>query len=143
MSVEENKAVVRRYYEEVLNRRNVGTLEEIAVPHYVEHDPLPGQTGGLQGLQQRVEMLSDAFQPHFTLEDLIAEGDKVVVRWTNRGTHIGEFMGIPPTGKSFSIAGIDIHRLQDGKMTEHWHVVDLFSQMQQLGLIPQPEGAPA
>ena len=69
---------------------------------------------------------------------MIAEGDKVVVRWTNHGTHVGDFMGIPPTGRSFSIAGIDIHRLNDGTMAEHWHVVDLFSQMQQLGMIPQP-----
>jgi predicted ester cyclase len=82
-------------------------------------------------------MLRSAFQPRFTLEDIIAEGDKVVVRWTNHGIHVGEFMGIPPTGTSFSIAGIDIHRLTGGKMAEHWHVVDLFSQMQQLGLLPQ------
>ena len=138
MSTEENKAVVRRYYEEVLDRGNIPLLEEIAVPSYDEHDPLPGQGNGLEGLKQRVEMLRSAFQPRFTLEDIIAEGDKVVVRWTNHGIHVGEFMGIPPTGTSFSIAGIDIHRLTGGKMAEQWHVVDLFSQMQQLGLIPQP-----
>ena len=138
MSVEQNKAVVRRYYEEVLNGGTIQLLEDIATPGYDEHDPIPGQTNGLEGLKQRVEVLRGAFQPRFTLEDVIAEGDKVVVRWTNHGTHVGEFMGIPPTGRSFSIAGIDIHRLSDGKMAEHWHVVDLFSQMQQLGMIPEP-----
>ena len=138
MSTDENKAVVRRYYQEVLEGGNLQLLEEIAVPDYEEHDPIPGQANRLEGLKQRVEVLRSAFQPRFTLEDMIAEGDKVVVRWTNRGTHVGEFMGIPPTGKSFSIAGIDIHRLSGGKMAEHWHVVDLFGQLQQLGLIPQP-----
>lgn len=138
MSTDENRAVVRRYYQEVLEGGNIQLLEEMAIPDYDEHDPIPGQSNGLEGLKQRVEMLRSAFQPRFTLEDMIAEGDKVVVRWTNRGTHVGEFMGIPPTGKSFSIAGIDIHRLSGGKMAEHWHVVDLFGQLQQLGLIPQP-----
>jgi steroid delta-isomerase-like uncharacterized protein len=138
MSAEENKAIVRRYYEDVLNAGNIDALEELAVAQYDEHDPLPGQANGLAGLRQRVEMLRSAFRPHFTIEDIIAEQDKVVVRWTNRGTHVGEFMGIPSTGKSFTIAGIDIHRLSDGKMAEHWHVVDQFGQLQQLGLMPQP-----
>jgi steroid delta-isomerase-like uncharacterized protein len=138
MPTEENKAVVRRYYEEILGAGNVQLLDEIAVPEYDEHDPVPGQDGGLDGLKQRVEMLRNAFQPRFTLEDMIAEGDRVVVRWTNRGTHVGEFMGIPPTGRAFCIPGIDIHRLSNGRLAEHWHVVDLFSQFQQLGLLPQP-----
>jgi steroid delta-isomerase-like uncharacterized protein len=138
MAIEENKAVIRRYYEDVLNAGNIGALEELAVPQYDEHDPLPGQATGREGLRQRVEMLRSAFRPHFTIEDIIAEQDKVVVRWTNRGTQVGEFMGMPATGKSFTIAGIDIHRLRDGKMAEHWHVVDQLAQLQQLGVIPQP-----
>lgn len=138
MATEENKAVVRRYYEDVLNRGNIYALDELAVAQYDEHDPLPGQANGIEGLRQRVEMLRNAFHPQFTIEDIIAEQDKVVVRWTNRGTHVGEFMGLPATGKSFTIAGIDIHRLQDGKMAEHWHVVDQFGQLQQLGVIPLP-----
>lgn len=138
MTTEENKAIVRRYYEDVLNSGNTSALEELAVAQYDEHDPLPGQANGREGLRQRVEMLRSAFQSHFTIEDIIAEQDKVAVRWTSRGTHVGAFMGLPVTGKSFTIAGIDIHRLQDGKMAEHWHVVDQLSQLQQLGLIPQP-----
>jgi len=114
MSTEANKALVRRYYEDVLHQGNIQLLEKITVPDYDEHDPIPGQASGQEGLKQRVGLLRSAFQPQFTLEDMIAEGDKVVVRWTNRGTHVGEFMGIPATGRSFSIAGIDIHRLRDG-----------------------------
>src|SRR5262245_39455834 len=125
MTIEANKTVVRRYYEEVLNTGHVDALAELAVADYAEHDPLPGQSTGRDGLRGRVEMLRGAFRPHFTIEDIIAEGDRVAVRWTNRGTHVGEFMGMPATGKAFTIAGIDIHRLRDGKLAEHWHVVDL------------------
>lgn len=139
MSIEENKAVVRRYYAEVLNAGDLDTLDALAVASYEEHDPLPGHPPGLAGFKQRVEMLRSAFRPCFTVEDVIAEDDKVVVRWTNRGTHVGDFLGMPPTGKAFAMAGIDIHRLRDGKLAEHWHVVDLFSQLQQLGLLPTPQ----
>lgn len=143
MALEANKSVVRRYYEDILNAGDIDALAELAVDDYAEHDPLPGQSTGCEGLRERVEMLRGAFRPHFTIEDLIAEGDKVVVRWTNRGTHVGEFMGMPATGKAFAIAGIDIHRLRDGKLAEHWHVVDLLGQLQQLGVLPQPAGAGA
>jgi steroid delta-isomerase-like uncharacterized protein len=139
MTVEEHKAVVRRYYEEVLNQGNMEVLEELATAEYVEHSPLPGQTSGLAGLRQRVGILRNAFRPHFTIDDLIAEQDKVVVRWTNRGTHQGEFLGMPATGKSFTISGIDIHMLRGGKMAEHWDMVDQLGLLQQLGLIPQPD----
>jgi steroid delta-isomerase-like uncharacterized protein len=138
VGTDQNKATVRRYYEDVLNAGNLDALTELAMADYDEHDPLPGQANGLEGLRQRVEMLRSAFRPHFTIEDVIAEQDEVVVRWTNRGTQVKEFLGMPATGKSFTIAGIDIHRLRDGKMAEHWHVVDLLSQLQQLGLLPQP-----
>lgn len=143
MTTEGNKAIVRRYYTDVLNAGNLDALAELAVVRYDEHDPLPGQASGLEGLRQRVEMLRSSFRPHFAIEDMIAEQDKVVVRWTNQGTHVGAFLGLPPTGKSFRIAGIDIHRLQDGKMAEHWHVVDQLGQLQQLGLLPQPANVQA
>jgi steroid delta-isomerase-like uncharacterized protein len=136
VSTDANKAVALRYYDEVLNAGNLDLLDELAVAGYEEHDPLPGQGEGREGLKQRVRMLRDAFAPRFTVEELIAERDKVVVRWTNRGTHVGDFLGMPPTGRSFAIAGIDIHRLSDGKLAEHWHVVDLFGLMQQLAPIP-------
>lgn len=138
MGTEDNKAVARRYYQDVLNTGNIDALDELAVAQYNEHDPLPGQATGREGLRQRVEMLRSAFHPQFTIDDMVAEQDKVVVRWTSRGTHVGAFMGLPATGKPFTFGGIDIHRLQDGKLAEHWHVVDQLSQLQQLGVIPQP-----
>jgi steroid delta-isomerase-like uncharacterized protein len=144
MSIEDNKAVARRFYDEVLNQRKVELLDELAVEDYVEHDPFPGQGNGLADLKARVAGFHHAFDPlTFTIQDVIAEGDRVVVRWTNSGTDTGGFMGIPPTGKEFGISGIDIHAIRGGRLAEHWHVVDLLAQMQQLGLIPQPEGAGA
>jgi steroid delta-isomerase-like uncharacterized protein len=144
MSESDNKAVVRRFYDDVLNRRNADLLDELAVEDYIEHDPFPGQGNGRADLKARVGMFFNAFNPlHFTIEDVIAEGDKVVVRWTNAGTDSGGFMGAPATGREFGIAGIDIHVVRDGKLAEHWHVVDLLKQMQQLGMIPQPGAAGA
>jgi steroid delta-isomerase-like uncharacterized protein len=138
MSIEANKQVVRRYYDEVLNGKAIDVLPEIAVPDYQDNDPLPGQGTGLAGLRDRVTMLTTAIEQHFTIDDVVAEGDRVVVRWTTNAKQVGDFLGIPATGKSYTIAGIDIHRLQDGKMAEHWHVVDLLSMLQQVGVIPPP-----
>ncbi len=143
MSLEADVATVHRYYEDVLNGRDIETLDLLAVPDYVEHDPLPGQGDGREGLKRRVSMLIEALDPRFTIEDVVAEPGKVVVRWTHTGRHVGPFMGIPATGREFRIAGIDIHRLEGGRMAEHWHVVDQLSMLQQLGLLPAPEGAPA
>jgi steroid delta-isomerase-like uncharacterized protein len=139
--MEQNKDVARRFYEVVLNEGNVSVLDDLAVADYEEHDPLPGQGTGRQGIKERVTMVHDAFGQRFTIEDMVAEGDKVVVRWTGSGTHEGTFMGIPPTGKSFTIAGIDVYRLEDGRLAEHWHVVDQLALLQQLGVLPQPQEA--
>lgn len=143
MSENENKQLLRRYYEEVLMQGRLDVLETIARADYVEHNPFPGHGQGLEGLRQRVNTLRTAFKQQFTLELLIAEGDKVAVLWTTRGTHVGEFMGLPPTGKSYTIQGVDIHQLRDGRMTEHWDVVDVYSMLIQLGALPAPSGAPA
>lgn len=144
MAANDNKAVVRRFYQEVLNERKVDALDQIAAEDYVEHDPFPGQGNGRADLKARVASLHKAFNPlRFNVEDVIAEGDKVVVRWTNSGTDRGGFMGIPPTGREFGIAGIDIYVVRDGRLAEHWHVVDMLGHMQQLGLLPTPSGAPA
>jgi steroid delta-isomerase-like uncharacterized protein len=139
--MERNKQVARKIYEEVLNKRKLDLLDDLVVPDYIEHDPLPGQGTGVQGMKDRYDMLFKGLDPHFTIEDVIAEGDKVVVRWTNSGTNVGDFLGIPATGRPFSTAGIDIYRLEGGRLAEHWHVVDVFGQMQQLGLLPAPQGA--
>ena len=135
--------LIRRFYEDVLVSGHIDALDEIATADYEEHDPLPGQGVGLQGLKDRVTMLKEGLAVRFTIEDVIQTGDKLVVRWTNSGTHLGKFLGIPPTNKSFSVAGIDIYRLEDGKLAEHWHVIDQLAMLQQLGLIPAPEAADA
>lgn len=142
MSVEQNKAVARRYYDEVLNQGHLSVLDDIAADDYVENDPFPGQSHGRTDLKARVATLLTAFSPCiFTIEDVVAEGDRVVVRWHSSGTHSGEFLGMPPTNRDYTIAGIDIHRLADGRMVEHWHVVDQLGQLQQLGMIPSPSPA--
>ena len=139
--MEPNKDVARRIYEEVLNKRDLDLHDELVRQDYIEHDPLPGQGEGLDGIRERYTMLIEGLDPRFTIEDEIAEGDRVVVRWTNSGTHVGEFLGVPATNRPFSIAGIDIYRVQDGKLAEHWHVVDMYAQLIQLGLLPAPQGA--
>ncbi|GAC1423733.1 MAG: ester cyclase [Actinomycetota bacterium] len=140
MTAEFSKTLAKRLYE-VLHTGDIGSLSEFAATNYEEHDPLPGQRAGLAGLEDRVTILRTGLAARFTIEDVIAEGDRVVVRWTNSGTHVGEFAGIPATGKSFTISGIDIYRVQDGKLAEHWHVVDQLSMLGQLGLLPAPQTA--
>jgi len=134
----DNKEIVKRYYLDVLNQGRLEVLDDIAAADHVENDPFPWQTQGIDGLRQRVASIQAAFNPQFTLEDVIGEGDRVVVRWTNRGTHRGEFFGVPPSGKEVVVSGIDIHRLSDGRLAEHWDEVDLFGLMTQLGVIPAP-----
>lgn len=143
MSTEENTSVVRRYYEEVLNRGEIGKLDELAVTDYDEHSPFPGQPNGIEGLRARAGAIVAAFRPTFTLRHVIAEGDLVAVHWTNAGTHVGEFMGVPPSGRPVTLSGIDIHRLRGGRLAEHWHVVEELQMLQQLGVIPQPQEAGA
>ena len=143
MSTEANKILARRVFEEVLNGRNLNLLDELAAPDYVEHSPLPGQGTGIEGIRDRYTILFNAFDFEFTIEDVIAEDDKVVLRWTQTGTHIGPILGMPRTGRSYRTTGIEIWRVENGKLAEHWDVVDIFGQLMQLGLLPEPTGAPA
>ena len=138
-----NKETIRRYYEEVFNQGKLEVLDEIVARDHVEHNPLPGQSQGLDGLKQRVAIIRGAFNPQFTLEDVLADGDKVVVRWTNSGTHLADWFGVPATGRTVVVSGIDIHQLRNGKMAEHWDVVDIFGLMVQIGGVPVPGGVPA
>ena len=137
-----NKQTVRRLYEEVGNQGRLEVLDELACPGHVEHNPFPGQGQGLAGLKQRISMVRAAHDPHFTIEHLLADGDKVAVMWTNRGTHVGDWMGIPATGKSTIIQGVDIHLLRGGRLAEHWDVVDIYGFLVQIGAAPAPARAP-
>jgi steroid delta-isomerase-like uncharacterized protein len=140
MATEQNKALFRRMVEEIFNRGNMSLADEFIAPDFVEHEELPpGIPPGREGVKQLTAMLRSAF-PDFkaTIDDMIAEGDKVVVRMTWRGTHKGEFMGIPPTGKSVSFGVIDIVRFAGDKFVEHWGLMDSTSMMQQLGAVQAP-----
>jgi len=139
MSTEVNKASMRRFYEEAFNKKNRAAIDEFIDPTQVDHAAPPGTPGGLEGARQTVTMYLTAFPDlYFTVEDFIAEGDKVVARLTVRGTQQGVFMGIPPTGKHATVTAIDINRMAGGKSVEHWLEMDTLGLLQQLGVIPAP-----
>jgi predicted ester cyclase len=135
---QQNKRTIERLYEEVVNQGRLEVLDEICWPDHVEHNPFPDQLQGVEGLKQRASMVRAAFNPTFTLEHVIADADKVAVMWTNRGTNTTEWMGIPPTGKSFAVQGVDIHLFREGRLAEHWDVVDVYGMLVQVGAIPAP-----
>jgi len=140
MSVEQNKMIARRFYE-VFNSGNLDGLDEIVAADMVDHNPVPGQGPGLEGLKP-VLMMFRAGLPDMTVtvEDAVAEEDKCVVRNQARGTHTGSMMGIPPTGKPVDFMAIDIYRIVDGKIVEAWHVEELLTMMMQVGAMQPPGG---
>jgi predicted ester cyclase len=139
MSLEENKAVVRRFAEEVGSGKNLELLDELVSTEFVNHNPLPGAGSDFEGLRQAFTILHSAFPDfHGTIEHLVAEGDLVVFHGTNQGTHQGDFLGIAPTGKHVSFSGIVIFRVANGKIVERWAQLDNLSLLQQLGAIPAP-----
>ncbi len=139
MSLEENKAIELRFFEEVVNKGNLAVIDEIVAANFVQHDAPPGITADREGMKQFFATHHSAFPDfHSTLEDMFAEGDKVVQRFTARGTHKGEWMGIAPTGKQVTISGIAIHRITDGKIVEDWTSMDMLGALQQLGVVPPP-----
>src|SRR5919107_2352134 len=138
---EENKAIVRRYFQEILDGGNLDLVDEIFEPQYVLHDPSsPQEVRGVEGTKRFVGMFRSAFPDiAHSIEDQIAEGDKVVTRLRARATHDGELMGIPPTGKGVTIEGTSIWRIADGKIGECWFNYDALGLMRQLGVVPKPE----
>ena len=137
----QNKAVLQRMYD-IINSGDLSRAEEVMTPDAVEHEEVPGVPPGTQGIEafrHFVTMFRAAFPDlRITEEDVIAEGDKVAARFTMRGTHRGEFMGIAPTGTSISVTGIDIVRFAGGRAVEHWGQTDAMGLLQQLGAIPAP-----
>src|SRR5437588_9512585 len=132
VSLAGNKALLRRYKTGFLNVRDVDALGEVAAVDYLDHAAFPGQVPGLDGLKQRVSILWSALDPHWTIDDIVAERDLVVLRWHLVGRHVGPFLGIAPTGKPCVIRGIDMYRVRDGRMAEHWNVVDMYGFWQQV-----------
>lgn len=137
---EQNKALDRRWFEEVWNQGNVASYEELASRDLVVHNPPPGITGDFEGIKQAMSIHRTGFPDlHFIIEGQFAEGDTVVSRWTlDWGTHKGKWVGIPPTGKQVTITGISIQRYVGGKLVEGWLEMDMLSMMQQIGVVPAP-----
>lgn len=135
---QENKSAVQRFYKEVINGRNLELIDQMLSPDFIEHEEVPGLEPGPEGAKQFFAMIQAGFPDfHMNIEDVVAEGDKVVVRSTLTGTHKGEFMGIPPSEKQISVPVIDILRLADGKVAEHWGLTDNATMMEQLGATPR------
>ena len=129
-------AVVRRYKTEILNSRDIDALAEVAAVDYVDHAAFPGQRPGLEGLRQRASLLFRSLDPHWTIDDVVAGRDMVVLRWHLTGRHVGDYLGMPATGATCVIRGIDMYRVRSGRMCEHWNVVDNLGFAQQVGLVP-------
>lgn len=139
MSTEQNKALARRFIEEIWNQKNLAVAKELMAATYVFHTPgsPPGLPPGPEGFQQFASAFFTAFPDvHTSIKDQLAEGDKVVTRWTSRGTNTGSLFGMPATGKSATITGITIDRITDGKIVESWDELDQLGMLQQLGVIP-------
>ena len=134
---EQNKASERRLIQEVFNKGSIDVVNQLVSKDVIDHSALPGSPSGIEGVKQFVTVFRTAFPDfHFTIEDQLAEGDKVVTRSYWQGTHKGPFMGIPATGKTVKVTAIDITRWSGGKAVEHWSNEDIFGMMQQLGIIP-------
>ncbi len=133
----ENKEVVRRIFEDLFNRGDLSQADELVAPDLVEHNAHPSGASGSGAITQIVAWCHRTLPDvHFTIEDMVAEGDYVAARVTLRGTHQGEMMSLAPTGKRISQAQMHLCRIVSGRMVEHWEVTDGLSLMQQLGVIP-------
>jgi len=134
MSAEDNKAIYRRIVEEGFNKGNMSVLDELVAANHVNHTD---NVHGPEEYKRFISMYRAAFPDlQMTIEFQIAEGDKVVNRWTSHGTHRGDLMGIPPTGKQVAVTGTYIARIVGGKIAEEWGNMDTLGMMQQLGIIP-------
>jgi steroid delta-isomerase-like uncharacterized protein len=135
MSIEENKKIVRRY-QEIYNSNNLDTLSEVVSENLLTPRIMPGIPSGIEGAKAAHRIMLAGFPDYQTMiDDLFAEGDKVAARITMTGTHQGDFMGIPPTGKHVSFTGIYIAKITNGKIVEHWGEEDGVSLLQQLGAL--------
>jgi steroid delta-isomerase-like uncharacterized protein len=142
MSSEANKSIVRRWYEEVFSQGNFDLIPQLFSADWVNHDP-SGPPGGWPVGLEGATVVAGAYRTAFpdikiTIDDQVAEGDRVVTRWTTRGTNTGSLMGMPATGRPATITGISIERIAGGKIAETWVNFDGMGMMMQLGMIPAP-----
>ena len=137
MSLEANKALNERFYDEVVNRKNYAVIDELVAGDFVEHENLPGAANGPDGVRQAFQMLHAAFPDlKATIVTAVADDDWVATRSTFSGTHQGEWMGVPASGKAISINVADFVRIKGGRVVEHWGMTDSLTMMQQIGAIP-------
>ena len=131
------ETVVRRLYDDLWNKGNFAAVDELLADNMIDHTPLPTQGAGIEGFKQLVAIVCSAFPDlHITIEDMISNGDKVVCRWTASGTNTGPLLGLAPSGEHITLEGIDILRVERGKVVEHWGKFDAIGLMQQLGMVP-------
>ena len=142
-AVSANKEIVRRIVDGVWRDRDLTIIDQLIAEEYVGHDPTqPEPIRGRDGFRQFVGIYLSAFDDaSVTIDDQIAEGDQVVTRWTGRGTHTGELMGIAPTGKEVTVSGLTVSRIAGGKVAEEWELMDALGMLVQLGAVPQPTTA--
>jgi steroid delta-isomerase-like uncharacterized protein len=135
---ESNKALCRRFFEQVWNNRNLAAIDELFAPNYVRHAGTGPEFGtGPQSMHRMVNFYLGSFPDvRFTIDDVVAEQDKVVLRWTARATHQGQFEGIQPTGKAVNVSGTTLVRIAGGKIAEAWDNFDALGLLQQLGAFP-------
>jgi steroid delta-isomerase-like uncharacterized protein len=143
MAARENKAITRRIFEEVINTGDLSLADQFIAQEMVSHNNPPDAPSGMEGFKHFVTTFRAAFPDlTFTIEDMIAERDKVVARVTMRGTHKGDFMGVPATARGVDMDSIDIMRFADGKVVEHWGQGDVVGLLQQLGAVVPPTAQP-
>lgn len=143
MATDANRTASRRFLDEVINGGNIGLIDELLAPGFVDHQAAPGVPPDREGVKVFMTMFRAAFPDlRYTLEDSVAEGDRVVVRVTARGTMKGEFAGMPPSGKTATWEEVHITRYANGKAVEHWGILDQLGMLQQLGFAQAP-GQPA
>jgi steroid delta-isomerase-like uncharacterized protein len=140
MTSEEHKALVRRFWEEVFNQKRLERADAYVAQDYLDHGAVPGQGPGLEGAKRQRWAMYFAAIPdlHATIDDMVAEGDKVSVRFTVTGTQVGELLNVPPTGKHFDVGAMCIYRIAEGKVAEQWEQIDMLGLMRQLGAILAP-----
>jgi len=142
MDTEENKAVIRRYFQAIdegCRAGNADIIDQFLASDFVEHNPFPGIPPTRDGWKQTFEGFVKGAPGYHVIEDLVAEGDKVVGRITAYGKHEGELFGIPATGRDIRVTGIAIWRIRDGQIVEHWHETDQMGLMAQLGITTLPD----
>ena len=142
MTSEALKELERRFFDEMLNRGNLAVADDLFSSDSADHAGFPGQAPGRDGFKQAVVAMHKAFPDiHYTINDMVAEGERIATRWTLRGTHLGEFFGIAATGNAVSVEGIHILRFVEGQIVECWEVWDQLSMLRQLGTVPpKPAG---